>query len=890
MKPLNPIMAALLAASSASFALPGTAVAKEPAAAANATAKAAKAKTAAQKAAAAKAIADAKAAAAKPGDAGHAQAVKDLNFVLPRLIELVDRNADARKDIGERLAKFIQGKSAGQQYLTDGLLKDETLLKAAVAVAKEWPEKSKDKSGKVAALYFVIGPETDQLPAWAPAEFKDRFKPGMEWGVRLAAVLTSVHWSDSRRVAQQDAANGTVAFLNDAADRAQKIVDDTRTKEEAAGSVEDNNVTATQPPVVGRPNPLDTTGSGFGFNDLYGPPGAIVQKVYGAGDDGYRTLSMKMYTIMKDGKMQNFIGIVDITAGDPNAPYKPTFIPMTQSGNSKVSLREGGRKYSLSIGMENGEHTVTFGRAGGQGIVTSMEKLANARAEQASRGGIVSIPSPDGPKFYAMGQGGENGSVLFFPKDDVDNRASIKDARYLRPATMGNVSQLDADGLTVPMEGKPPMGKVNGQPYHLEFDFTTKMWRVTPGEGDKPAAVAKEGDPKAGQTADGQTPAPAGATGQQTAAPEGATLEQVVALAKQAGWNETGNEEFSPEAKAKIRITSMVKGADGRFFNVYFDPSLNVPTNQYAFAQVLGKEPLKNIRGFKNYVVLQFPKSAQYFPYADFAKYVSGTQVSPMIISPASGGMQNIKDVDVAIDVLKHLYGVNDQAMFKTIRERVAKHVKSGEYLISGSSETLAVGLGKDRWTVWPDDVKLEDVGDNAGMTGLRGPGTAVSLVGAGRGPFKKDMDMPGNRTAALIEGQDHAAIYKGKEDESLPTGEMKTADVWYLMVDYKKNGADARTKPLPVFGGQDRYALPKGYGMQGLEDVDLPDTAQLMLLHGSTQEKGAIAAYRTALPDAQGGQNVKDKKGNCGGAVLWWGGVTKQQAQKACETDSKVP
>src|SRR4051794_39500083 len=115
MKPLNPIMAALLAASSASFALPGTAVAKEPAAAANATAKAAKAKTAAQKAAAAKAIADAKAAAAKPGDAGHAQAVKDLNFVLPRLIELVDRNADARKDIGERLAKFIQGKSAGQQ-------------------------------------------------------------------------------------------------------------------------------------------------------------------------------------------------------------------------------------------------------------------------------------------------------------------------------------------------------------------------------------------------------------------------------------------------------------------------------------------------------------------------------------------------------------------------------------------------------------------------------------------------------------------------------------------------------------------------------------------------------------------------------------------------------
>ena len=83
---------------------------------------------------------------------------------------------------------------------------------------------------------------------------------------------------------------------------------------------------------------------------------------------------------------------------------------------------------------------------------------------------------------------------------------------------------------------------------------------------------------------------------------------------------------------------------------------------------------------------------------------------------------------------------------------------------------------------------------------------------------------------------------------------------------------------------------LPSGYQMQGLPDLDLPDTAQLMMLYGSNQEKGAIVIYRAVLPDAQGGSNVRDKPGNCGGPVIWWGSVTKAQAQAACVGNSKVP
>jgi hypothetical protein len=454
------------------------------------------------------------------------------------------------------------------------------------------------------------------------------------------------------------------------------------------------------------------------------------------------------------------------------------------------------------------------------------------------------------------------------------------------------------------MDGHPDIGAINGKPYHFEFDFDKKMWTIKDGKGDEPkkdpATAAAGGDQPAGDQTAGQT-------GDQTAPQTGgaATLDQVLAMAAQAGWKEApGNAGFNPATKAKTRIVTSVKEKH-LYFMLLFDPSLGVPGNQYAFGLTVGDppQPLKTIRGFKNYVVLEYPNSKQYFDYKDMASYVQQKDSHPLLLDPKIG-MQGVTDVDVAIDMLTHYFDIKPgDPMLQTVRSRIAAHAKGDGYVINGNGKLLYMAHGEEGLEIWPDEIKSGDKGDNAGMTGLRGPGTAVTVVGGGPAEFKKEIEMAGGRTALLVKLQDkHIAIYKGQEDETLPNGDSKTADVTYIMFDYlkgastgkpaedKKNALQARTTLRPIFGGEGRFALPNGYQMQSLADVVMPDTAQIMLLHGSTQEKGAIAAYRYVLPDSQGGQNAKDKAGNCAGAVIWWGGLNKEQVQKACASDSKVP
>lgn len=875
MKPLNPIMAALLAASSAAFALPGTAHANE--AAGNCLEK-----------------------------------IKDETDPRNAMTCLVANEPGANKDIGARFAEFVQGKdSKGRSYLTDDLRKSKTLMPAVVKEAQDWPEKNKATPGWAAILYFVIGPGSSASPAWvqkAPVLAKldkaDQSKSKLR--ERLEIFLADAKWTGDRRISLSKTDRAVDNFLIEASSYAYKVFIDTRTQAEIKISIDGNNTTEPEPPVVGggaRKNPLDSSGAGFGFNDLYGPPGAIVQDVWGTHDDGYRRISMKMYTIkitQADGTeaLQNMIGIVDITPGDPNTPYKPTFIPMTQSGESKLTLRDGGRKYTLNIGLtESGEHTVTFGRPDGQALSTSMEKLAIARANQAAAGGIVTI---GGQQFYAMPQGGEHGSVLFFPKDQVDNRDSAPDARYLRPVGMGDVSKLDPDGLTVPMDGKPDVGSINGKPYHLEFDYATKMWQVKDGKGDKPKVVdpAKTTGGAPNPVTGSTTTTGGGQTG--TTPTDGAsTLDQVVDLLKTVGYSEApGNAGFADDVKSQIRIMKHVK--DGVvIYSVLFDPGLGVANNQIDVPGSVGAgpqlQPLKGVRGAGHYIIFEYAQTKEYLSIDNFVKWSRHEDVTPDMLLDPKVGMQNVTSIDMALDMLTHYFGLKKEEKDKLLdeknglRARVAAQSKGEGYVISGNGKLVYMAHGEEGMEIWPELIKRGDNGTNQGMTGLRGPGTAVAMTGGGPSEFKKEMEMGGGHVIKLVKAQDHIAIYAGPEDEAQPDGSMKTPNLWYVMLDYKKNGNPSRTKPLPVFGGRDRFALPKSYEMQGLEGLDLPDTAQLMLLHGSTQEKGAIAAYRYVLPDSQGGQNARDKEGNCGGPVIWWGGETKDQAQKACEGDSKI-
>ena len=455
---MKPVLAALLAASSAAFALPGISRA---------------------------ALLDGAPAGAEKNPVN-------------ALASLIAREPEARKDIGERLARFVAGQDeSGRRYVTAGLLGDAQALPAALEAAKAWPEKNKDNPGKIAVLYFVMGPDGGSLPEWAQTPLLTAtFQPKMTWSARLADALASRHWTDASQIAQSGAVETTAAFLDDAAEQARKVLEDPGPKKDfsaeitAAFGAPDAIAVAAS---TAAPGPSALGGSGFGFDDLY-KTGAEVANVYGPYDQGYRTLSMKVYT-MRDanGDPINKIGIADITAGDITSPSLPQFIDSSRPGDTDIVMHlPGGRHYTVTVGSDG---SVTLKRAGAKdggpgSMTTSKAQLSADRDAQIMNSGTAVI---GGLTYYVLGQGGQKGSFLFFSQAQMQ----ASPGGNAHPELMGDVAQVVGDGATTPILGHPDLGELqDGSTWHLEFDMQTRLWKTMPGSGDKSKADGT-GDPPA---------------------------------------------------------------------------------------------------------------------------------------------------------------------------------------------------------------------------------------------------------------------------------------------------------------------------------------------------------------------------------------------------------
>ena len=224
---------------------------------------------------------------------------------------------------------------------------------------------------------------------------------------------------------------------------------------------------------------------GFDFEDLY-QKGAVVAKVWAPQDGGYRLLSMKLYTIKdQDGNFLNIIGIVDITPNDITTPYLPKFVSLTESGTADFRLRQGGRRYTLSLSMDMGQHNILLTLEGvkngtGGALSSSVEELARLRADQAAEQ-VIWI---GGNQFCVQSQGGSHGTLLFYSKEDIDHaRTDSPDIRYVKPVAMADVTKVLSDGSTVPVSGHPDLGLINGTYYHLEMNGDG-LWQVAPGVGN----------------------------------------------------------------------------------------------------------------------------------------------------------------------------------------------------------------------------------------------------------------------------------------------------------------------------------------------------------------------------------------------------------------------
>jgi hypothetical protein len=287
-----------------------------------------------------------------------------------------------------------------------------------------------------------------------------------------ASVFSCVYSSPVVAGAGEETAPAT---LDDAVNAAQNLLDTHRAaRPSSAGAVHDDT-----PINIPETIPAETLSSVTDFEALY-VHGAEVAKIWGPNDAGYRLMSVKLYS-MRDpgsGSLINKIGIVDITPGDISTPTLPQFFSVMSNKTNYFRMVPGGREYALAM---PGDGTIRLSRIDarrGQGgaLETSLRELTTLRNDLIMQGSQVSV---DGVPYYVVGQGGQFGSVLFFPKNALDRDRGI-DAH---PDLMANVTQVLSDGSTVPVRGHPSLGSTWGHSYHLEMG-DDGLWHVAPGPGD----------------------------------------------------------------------------------------------------------------------------------------------------------------------------------------------------------------------------------------------------------------------------------------------------------------------------------------------------------------------------------------------------------------------
>ena len=620
-------------------------------------------------------------AAAKASGGGESDAISALSG-------LIEKNPQARKEVGERLARFVTAKtSQGGRYLTPGLLSDKALLPSVSAAAEAWAEKNKDPR-QAAVLYFVIGLD-GPLPGWAKASpllAKTLPRKDKRLGERLSEALASARWTGAQRIAQSGAAEATAAFLNDAAKRAQTVLDYQGSKPQIRTRIAADDKTAVTPPTEGKPPsgkpPTLPRGKDSDFQALY-VTGAKTGPVQGPGDKGALVLSIKVHTRTgADGSLINGLQIVDITPGLANDQH-PVFVDWSRPGEHDVTLHEGGRHYTVTVASDGG---VALKRAGakdgdgGSSIQATRVELSLARDAQIMRSASVMI---GGHAYKQLRQGGATESRVFFREDQLlaapgcDAHADL----------MGDVARVLSDGSTRPIGGKPDLGRLaDGSPWHLEC--RDRACRVVAGEGDKKnknGGLTEGSHQKAGVT----------------------TLDQAVKLLQnkkgKPAWSEDpGNSGFDAATRSKVRIMSGKFGGALQF-DVVFDPSFGVPDNQWQTAR--GKSRPLHVRGVGRYVALEFAAQTLYYDVENLARLGKGANAEPAGAATGDGGMHNVRSADIAEDILLHLRTSpvkKDDPRLAALRELVRKNAH-GDYLIEGDSrKKIILRCGEARTTIWP--------------------------------------------------------------------------------------------------------------------------------------------------------------------------------------------
>jgi hypothetical protein len=814
-------------------------------------------------------------------------------------------NPSARVDAGKRISEFLlNADSSGKSFVALGA--DTAALGK---VAQEWGEAA-GNPGSVATLYFVAGPGL-AAPGWAVKDpvLSKTFVSGMKWEGRLRAALSA--WTGVNQITKTAEKAQVTAFLNDAAAKAATVFSDPRTKEEIDLSIAANNTTAPVIPSTQRSarTTLDGATRQYTLADLY-TDGAVVRDVSGPGDAGSRKISMKIYSKrLPDGSIVNEIGIFDIT--DTNDIFGQRF--PVDSGKQSFALDDrtpGHKKYELTFGAadKDGNRTISFARpdekekGGGAPLTTSVSELFLKRADQAAAmGNIVTIGGQD---FYTLPQGGAKSALALFPKAVIDGRGT-GDARDLAPALYAEIGQRGPDGRNQNVapgdKGGPQLGKVGGKDYHLEFNKTLGIWEVKEGPGDVPAP------PVTPATTDPNNPTQTNPDPNNPTTPAGgmsiADLEALLLKTPGCVKNPDDTKDLAAGLKGKYGVIGCTNAIDGLQEIILVPKDAKNPAQQLKYASVPGYKLLR-ARFFDHYLVLQFDKQVQYLDLLKQDKDGDGKETGfalSGLVSVAEKNASKFNNSLAFIDALKYYMGIAagsaDAGAFAAVPGRVAAALGSKPYNLTGGfpKDVLVVTAtsGGETFQVWPKNEKPGSAPETPAAnpyTSLGGPANAMDgAVSSTDEKFPDKLMLAESREAKPMQGRVTAdvAVYESVDapkkyfvmykyygmdpvDPTKPDGE-KTKKVF-------------RQKQFEVFSSSN--PLPANFDQQGLlgaPAVRKTVSSGYRFISGSTREKGVLAMFQEKQVS---GDNQQSKKANCVGPIIWWGVADRDAAQKVCEED----
>lgn len=855
------------------------------------------------------------------GDAAKKAEEENPVNALAKLLVDKELGSKVKESAAKRIADFMLSGDGGKGSFVKKESRDNGAGERLRSVAKKWVDQTfvsdvyKDKA-PVAELYYVLG-EPDKLPDWAAKHpvLKDNLK-GFE-SHKLSAGLGG-YTGEAAKPGQfgtgqfsdtAEAQNWPFTFFDDAAKVANNILKDRRTKDQKETDIKAGEERSSVPP--GPPQkPAAGASAGFDLDALF-VQGARVENLYQEGDATSRRISMKMHTAKDKDGVYNDLAICDITyASDV---YCRTFRVDPNAGSRTFALDDrqpGMRQYTLSMTPNrDGNIDIKFGRPkNADQLGSDLRDLSRRRAEQAVQTG--NIRSVGGQDYFVLGQSAGTGDLLFFPTSIAGKLNDVK-TENLSPELVATVVSMK-DGRPLVAQ-KPHLGTVRGKEFHLRYNPDLGYYEVGEGPGEAPWKPEDPAKPDGGTgKPDGDKP-----DGGKPDGGNGGTINpddpNGVITRGEYELDTDNNNALNEDLKKKIKIYKItpkgiealkndVQGKMKRYIIIF---PKDMISRQFIYANYMAgtKEfgALLVLGG--KYAATESDLGSLYVDFSrkEIAKDKEGKDIEvPLVVGYSVKENSRIEKLTVKSllsDAMERAGFKGDEV--KAAKENLAKVTGSEEKVsISGARAlTLVVTFGGKSVAFWPTIGESKpDPGDggHSGTTGASGS-TAFDGAQGGQPDTFQDTGEVGNPIEKLtvFRGlkKSNAVLYVNEVEKDKGTNAKPRK--WYLMFNFKNQGKLYRTKYVEIMGekGKDLFDFP--YASEGTLDINadgltkhavetsITDTAILRLVgEKADAAKGVYAGF------ASRGEQIKDKKANCLGPVLWWG-MNQAAAQKACETNS---